>query len=292
MSEMLRPRLLGALPEAVRTRVEAHADLDGWLAESQGQITALGLPIDEALLVEALTAALTVVEPTDLHPADLYLAAQCARGHHGALRRFQADYGPDLDRAIRKSPTLGLTADEFRQRVFDRLFVREGEAPPRIDKYSGRGSLRSWVRVMASRYIIDLSRRRDRSTASDEGLAEKIGAAEDTEIDYLRHAYGPALDTAFEHAVAALTVRERNLLRQRYLHDVSADTLAKIYGVHRSTVFAWLDKARLALLGHVRSGLAQNLPGDQLESVVGMLGSKLQLSVRRMLDSRLEDEPK
>lgn len=291
MSETLRQRLLGALTEPTRARLEGHDDLDGWLARGQEDIATLGLTVDEALLVEALAGALEAEVPAaDLHPADLYLAASCARGQTGALRRFEADYGPDLDRAIHKSPTLGLSEAEFRQLVFDRLFVRESEAPARIAKYSGRGSLRAWVRVMASRYIIDLSRRKDRSTTSDEGLAEKISGSEDTEIDYLRHAYGPALDTAFEHAVAALSVRERNLLRQRYLHEVSADTLAKIYGVHRSTVFLWLDKARVALLGHVRSGLAQRLPGDQLESVVGMLGSKLQLSVRRMLDSRLEEE--
>jgi hypothetical protein len=63
-----------------------------------------------------------------------------------------------------------------------------------------------------------------------------------------------------------------------------------MYGVHRSTLFEWLAGARDALLRELRSALARRLPGDDLDSVVAMLGSKLELSVRRMLDSRLEEE--
>ncbi len=111
-----------------------------------------------------------------------------------------------------------------------------------------------------------------------------------TEVAVLRHAYGPALEQAFSRGLAALDVRQRNLLRQRYLHDVSGDALAKQYGIHRATMFGWLDKARVALLFEVRQALAAAVPGDQLESVVGMLGSELHVSVRRLLDSQLEPE--
>jgi len=291
----LHARLLHALPDDQRDKLSAVADLEPTVErllrrcvtaeEAEQRI------VDEAVFVQALVRAVAGdVALADCQVEDLYLAAQCGEGDDAALRGFAASYGPELDRAIAKSPTLGLSPEEFRQLVFDRLFVREGQAPARITKYLGKGSLKAWVRVMTSRFVIDLSRRRDRATSSDDGLADKIGAAEDTELDYLRHAYGPTLDSAFEQAVASLSIRERNLLRQRYLHEVPADTMATMYGVHRSTVFLWLDKARAALLGHVRSLLAQRMPGDQLESVVGMLGSKLQLSVRRMLDSRLERE--
>lgn len=291
MSRSLRQRLRGALPQAQYEALANVDDLDDRLREFAASAAARNLVVDDEVLAEALAGALREgVALDELQAADLYLAAACGHGDTAALRCFEAEYGGEFDRAIAKSPTLGLAPAEFRQLVLDRLFVAEGDAAPRIRKYLGRGSLKAWLRVMTSRFIIDLSRRRDRRTASDDGLAEKIGAVEDTELDYLRHAYGPALDSAFAQAVAALSVRERNLLRQRYLHEVSPDTLAKMYGVHRSTVFAWLDKARVSLLGQVRQGLAAQLPGDKLESVVGMLGSKLQLSVRRMLNSKLEPE--
>ncbi len=299
MGAALRERFLHALEPSLRGGFEAYADLDEQLDRFAGQVAAEhGLTVDEATLAAALAGAVDVGEAgeaTDalagLNAGDLYLAVTCGRGDADALRRFAGAYGGELDRAIGKSPTLGLSADDFRQRVFDRLFVHDGDRPARILSYRGRGTLKAWVRVMASRFIIDLSRRRSEpATEGDDALADRLVAGQDTELDYLRHAYGPQVATAFSQAVAALSVRERNLLRQRYLHDVSAGALAKMYGVHRSTVFLWLDKARASLLGHVRGALAERVPGHQLESMIGMLGSGLQLSVRRMLDSKLETE--
>lgn len=266
---------------------DLEARLQAWLHEAGA---AHGLVVDEARWLGALAAAIEV-PLADIDAGDLWLATACAHGDAPALRRFESVYGREIDRAIAKSHGLGLSPAEFRQLVLDRLFVHEEGRPPRICSYRGRGTLKAWVRVMTSRLVVDLARRRDDTTTSDDALAEKIRAVDDPEIDYLRHAYGSSLDAAFEHAIAALTVRQRNLLRQRYLHGVSPDALAKMYGVHRSTLFDWLEKARIALLRLVREGLATRVPGDALESVVHLLGSKLDLSVRRMLDSRIEPEP-
>jgi RNA polymerase sigma-70 factor (ECF subfamily) len=253
------------------------------------EVLAHGLALDPEV-VSALQPALATT-PDALSLGDLYLATACRRGDNAALRRFEAAYGALFDRAIRRSPGLGFTEAEFRQLVLDRLFVPREDTPPRISKYEGRGSLEGWLRVMTSRLVIDLSRRKKQpSTAGDERLVERMEDDQDTELAVLRHRYGPMLEQAFSAGLGALTIRQRNLLRQRYLHEVSADALAKVYGVHRATLFGWLEKARVALLLQVRQALAAAVPGDQLESVVGLLGSDLHLSVRRLLDSNLETE--
>lgn len=267
-------RTLDEASEALRSEAGAH-----------------GLEVDDSVLSDAVAGALEQgIGLDELQVGDLYLAAACGRGQAEALRRFDALFSPELDRAIAKSPTLGLSSQEFRQQVYDRLFVHEAGAPPRIRTYLGRGSLKAWLRVLASRFIIDLARRRDRMTRPSPDLAEKLGSERDPELDYLRHVYGPALSSAFEQALATISVRQRNLLRQRYLHGLSADALAKMYGVHRSTMFDWLEKARTMLLHQVRTLVAAAVPGDQLESVVAMLGSQLHVSVRRLLDSKLEPD--
>ena len=91
-------------------------------------------------------------------------------------------------------------------------------------------------------------------------------------------------------AIEALAVRQRNLLRQRYIHEVSVDALARLYAVHRSTLYVWLEQARIALMQRARAQLAAELPADRLESVIRMMGSQLELSVRRVLSSKLERE--
>lgn len=245
---------------------------------------ALATTLDHAANVEAGVAALA-----QLAVADLYLAAACARGDSRALRWFERSCGPELDRVIARSPGLGLSAAEFGQLVIVRLVLAEPERQAKILSYRGQGSLRAWVRVTAARLVIDLSRRRAEPAGSD-ALLDQLGSGVDLELEHLRDRFGPELQASFAAALAQLSVRQRNLLRQRHIHDISADALARLYAVHRSTVFVWLEQARVALLGHVRTALLARVPGHELDSVVGVLGSRLDVSVRRLLDSRLEPE--
>jgi RNA polymerase sigma-70 factor, ECF subfamily len=225
--------------------------------------------------------------------SDLELAIACRRGDETALKEFERRFGDDIDRAISKSPTLGISRDEFRQLMRQKLFVAMGERPPSIAKYEGKGPLKSWVRVVATRLVLDLARRAGsdgpgKRPLSDEDLARQLPPAQDAEIEHLRRAYGEILPAAFEEALTRLTVRQRNLLRHRYLHQLTVQRMAAVYDVHRSTMFEWLSEARSDLLGHVRSALSARVPEQNLESIVAVLGSKLELSVRRMLDSDLE----
>jgi RNA polymerase sigma-70 factor, ECF subfamily len=224
-----------------------------------------------------------------LSASDLYLALGCAAGDPEALRIFTRQYGPDLDRAVARSPSLGLSAAELSQLVCERLFVATPGAAPRVARYRGEGSLRGFVRVVATRLIIDLSRKTVPPAGDDQLLATLPGAT-DPELDYLRHAYGALVPPAFEAALASLAVRDRNLLRQRFLHELTVEQLATLYGVHRSTIFEWLKSAHGRLLSGLRRALAASVGAEELDSVVALLGSRLELSVRRMLDSRLEEE--
>jgi len=233
---------------------------------------------------------------------DLLLAEACARGENAALVAFDRLYGADLDLAIRKSPGLGVTADEFRQIFREHVFVApDPERPPRIASFTARGTLRAWVRVTATRLVVDLARKPDvPEPMSDDDLSQRLAQTGDPELDYLRHAYGVALPEAFRQGLQALTVRQRNLLRQRYLHDLGADKLAVLYGVHRATMFAWIEEARVALLDRVRAAMLANVAGDSssesgasaMQNLVAALGSRLDVSVRRLLESQLEPEKK
>jgi RNA polymerase sigma-70 factor, ECF subfamily len=127
--------------------------------------------------------------------------------------------------------------------------------------------------------------------ADDAGLFERLPDRADPEVEYMRQAYGAAVPEAMQAAFASLSARQRNLLRQRYLHSMATDRLATMYGVHRATAFRWLEEARLALWNGVRAALIERLrvAEPELDSVLAMLASRIDVSVRRILDSRLED---
>lgn len=288
----LRERFLGALAPALVGAFVDRRDLEVTLAARLDRArAALELEIDVPLWVESFASALTQADEFErLADADLYLATACSRGDRQALRRFVELHAIELDRAIARSPTLGLSRDEFRQLVHVHLFVREREQPARISAFRGRGSLRAWVRVVTARLIVDLSRRRGSPALDHELLIERLDDGHDPELEHLRRSLAPQLRDAFAAALALVGVRQRNLLRQRYLHEVPVDALAKLYDVHRSTVYLWLEQARAAVLEHARAALALANPDHQLDSLIRLLGSELELSLRRLLASDDEDE--
>ncbi|HVH99968.1 MAG TPA: hypothetical protein VM869_14730 [Enhygromyxa sp.] len=287
MHVALRERFLGALAPALVRAFAERGDLEATLATRLDRArAALELEIDVALWIDSFASALIEVEDFErLADADLYLAIACGRGDRQALRRFGELHAVELDRAIARSPTLGLSRDEFRQHVHVHLFVRERDQPARILGFRGRGSLRAWVRVVAARLIVDLSRRPATAARDHEVLLECLDDGRDPELEHLRHNLGPQLREAFATALATIEVRQRNLLRQRYVHEVPVDGLASLYGVHRSTVYLWLEQARAAVLDRARAALALANPDERLDSLVRLLGSELELSLRRLLTS-------
>ena len=228
----------------------------------------------------------------ELHAADVELAAACARGEPAAIAAFDRAYGAELDGAIARSPRLGIARDEFRQLVRTKLFVGAPGKPARIASYTGDGPLKAWVRVTAARVVIDLARAHDdREQPADDAMLARLASPHDPALLLLQSAYGAHVQDAFREGLAALSVRQRNLLRQRYLHGLVADKLAPVYAVHRATAFGWLEDARQALMAQVRLALRVRIPDSELESVVGLLGSKLEVSVRGALGAALEREP-
>jgi hypothetical protein len=83
---------------------------------------------------------------------------------------------------------------------------------------------------------------------------------------------GPALarvgfpdDVILDEAVAALSPRQRNVLRQQFVHRLTVAQIAHLYGVHRATAVRWLSDARVQLIATTRRALERRLaldPGD------------------------------
>lgn len=294
--ELARAFLDAVASEEARVALASLADLEARLA-ARTRVELDGAdPREVARAMGARITADDAANPSGaldaLLPGDIALADAASRGDPRAITRFDRAFGAEMDRAIRKSPTLGLSTDEFRQIVREKLFVAAPGAAPRIASYAGRAPLVGWVRVTCARAVIDLARRsNDReSIPADDDLLSRLPDAHDPEVRLLRERFAPLLPSAFQTALQKLTVRQRNLLRQRYLHGVAASSLAQTYGVHRATLFAWIEEAREDLLKHVRAALQSAVKGTSIDSVIGVMGSELDLSIRRLLSSRLEDD--
>ena len=91
---------------------------------------------------------------------------------------------------------------------------------------------------------------------------------------------------AFAAAARELPAEQRILVRQHHLAGITLDQLADVYGIHRVTVARRLAAARdaLGLLARQRLAAEIALPVDELESVLALVISKLDVSMQRLLE--------
>jgi RNA polymerase sigma-70 factor (ECF subfamily) len=237
----------------------------------------------EDWLVAVLTELGRGVGAADV--AGLALAQACLTGQRAALVAFERAVLPEVAIALRR---LGATLDEVtevEQRLRIELFVPGEGRRSRLVHFSGRGSLRGWLRAVAAQEYGHL-KRRERPSEPLEELADAF-LAEGTAPDLkrARAQCQAAFREALEEAVAALPVRERTALRLNAIDGMSIDQLARIYKTHRSTAARWVARARESIEAHVRESLAArlNLCGPELDSVVRLVRDDLPDSLGRML---------
>ena len=221
-----------------------------------------------------------------LHDADLYLAMALAEGDSNALKTFETDFVPQMDIALRRLRLAGGTADEVKQALRYELLVGD----KKIGDYAGRGELAAWLRVSATRKALKAVRRSDREETLDEILLDHWpDATPGPQSKHLRSQYTAELKKAIREAFGALEVRQRNLLRQHILDELTIDDLARLYRVHRATCARWLADARADLGKHTRKKLVQSLGlanKDDMDSMLRFLDSDIELSISKILMSR------
>lgn len=265
----------------------------GELEAAVGRIAAAGrarwpdVVVDEVVLAEHLAARRRddpEAPPEPAHAADWYLAVALARQVPSAMRVFEAALVPEIDAALRRLRLPGGAADEVKQALRVELLV--GDPVARIADYGGRGELAAWLRVTATRKALKLLRKDQREETLDELLLEHWPDATPGPVRrHLRTTYTAELKRAVAEALAALDVRQRNLLRQHVLDGLTIDELARLYRAHRATCARWLADARADLARHTRRRLvgALGLPGDEVDSVLRLLDSDIELSLSRLL---------
>ncbi len=212
--------------------------------------------------------------------SDLYLVCACLKNVTGAIRVLEQQYVEPV------LPTSNSTVnrDDLRQAVLERLLLCSDNGRCRLAEYSGRASLRAWVRVVAKRVHLNMAR----------GLAIKpargvhevlethlIATGSDPELDYLRVRYASEFKRAFRAAVAKLDSRELLMLRMHVAEKASGAEMAALFGVNRTTVVRWMSDTRHELLTQTRQHLQQELKLSRAEcdSVVRLVMRQLDMTL-------------
>jgi RNA polymerase sigma-70 factor (ECF subfamily) len=74
-------------------------------------------------------------------------------------------------------------------------------------------------------------------------------------------------------------------LRHHYIDTLTIDEIGALYGVHKTTAFRWLEAARTTLAKRTQNAFRARvqLTASEMQSVVRLLESNIELSLRRVL---------
>jgi RNA polymerase sigma-70 factor (ECF subfamily) len=216
---------------------------------------------------------------------DLYLAVACARGDTVAIVALEQACFAEIDVAARRTGATDAQAGDVRAHLRRILFVHEPGRPAATSEYTGRGDLRGYVKVIATRELVRVVQRERREIALEDGVLDALASHADPQLAYLRDSYREEVSAALRAALEELEEQPRALLRYSLVDAWSIDRIAALYGVHRATAARWLGAARDRLGELIRARLAARLTiaSDEVASIVRMVQSRVDVSIARAL---------
>ena len=236
-----------------------------------------------------------VLDPSDgaaplPEAADLYLCCACAEAQPVALRLFEREGSGVAKAAIARIDRSADFVQDTLQEVWDRLLLG---AEAKVRLYSGRGPLKAWVRVAATRVALDRHRAKHRLAGRHVELSERLAApGGNPEALLLKARFGHSFHEALRRAVSGLSTQERNVLRMHVAGQCSIDEIGRAYKVHRATAARWLDRTRTRIYEDVRQELCVErgkLTASEFKSLVTLIGDELELSLTRSAECLASD---
>ncbi len=243
---------------------------------------------------------------------DLFLALACANGNERAWWEFDQQHRSYLERVARHLAKTEVDAQEVIDTVYVELYgtrVVDGERVSKFSTYSGRGSLRGWLRTVIWHSLVDLHRASHDEVSLDEmtenvgegmahaSFAEAAPGGEDEMIDHIaRERYRKATVSAIETAFASLDDHEKLLLLFYHVENLKLREIARLVEnegsplrgwfqrksqtrsenpagrIHESTIMRWLEKSYARVLQLFRAELSEksNLTREEIEICMGL----------------------
>jgi len=209
-------------------------------------------------LPEAAPQAETLALYSSLHVEELVLARACAAGEERAWNEFLMRYREKLYEIAAYIAKESSTSRELADSIYADLYgirERDGERLSKLASYMGRGSLEGWLRTVMAQEYINSYRRRRRLVSLDEEAeqgAQFVAAAAPPV-----RATDPRLTAATDEALAELSPEDRFILASYYLDARTLAQIARLLGVHESTISRKLDKLAASLRRRILAGLGR-----------------------------------
>src|ERR1700732_447095 len=215
----------------------------------------------------------------------LALARACADGDNSAWEIFLTRYREKLYQAALRIAREDSAARELADSLYAELYgasTRDGERVSKLATFTGRGSLEGWLRTVLAQEFVNRYRRTKRLVSLD---GEIEGGAQFAASEPEPGSSGNSrLESCTDAELAALSSEDRLVLAAYYLGGRHLAEVARMLGVHESTISRKVDKLAKSLrkkivAGMMRQGVDRRAAEEALEVDV----RDLQVNIRRSL---------
>jgi RNA polymerase sigma-70 factor (ECF subfamily) len=193
-----------------------------------------------------------------LRAEELALARACAAGQERAWEVFLTRYREklyDIAGYITKESSAGR---ELADSIYAELYgttTRDGQRTSKLASYTGRGSLEGWLRTVMAQEHINRYRKQRRLVSLDEETEEGVQfAVAESEAAI---AVDPRVEAATDEVLAALPPEDWFVLASYFLDERTLAEIARILGVHESTISRKVDKLAKSLRKQILAALGR-----------------------------------
>lgn len=188
------------------------------------------------------------------HAEDLDLVDRAVAGDEEAVRTFQSEYQPMLERVMMSRGVERGQAQDLVADVIAECFGagKKGQTRPLLEKFEGRSSLSTWmIRITWNRWL-DL-KRRDKFRGDlpsyddeDDRSGDRFDKLEGDDLgenvidEDLAELMGRAIRTAFDSLEPEVLL----MLKLSYLHGISQSVIARMWQCDQTRVSRSLTAAR------------------------------------------------
>jgi RNA polymerase sigma-70 factor, ECF subfamily len=217
---------------------------------------------------------------------ELALARACAAGDNSAWEVFLTRYREKLYLSALRIAREDSAARDLADTLYADLYgthTRDGQRISKLASYTGRGSLEGWLRTVLSQEYVNRYRRSKRLVSLDEESEEGVQfqAPEPEPIP-------PAdarLAQATDEALATLSGEDRTVLSAYYLDGRTLAEIARMLGVHESTISRKVDKLAKSLRKQIIAALVRGgMSRRQAEEALEVDVRDLHVDIRRGLN--------
>ena len=222
---------------------------------------------------------------THLRVEELALAHGCALGSDTAWEIFLTRYREKLFSAAHSIVQGDSNARELADSLYADLYGTrnaDGRRISKLNSFTGRGSLEGWLRAVLAQEYVNRFRREQRLVSMEEQA--EAGAQFEAETPDPTQAIDARLREATDQALGSLAAEDKFILANYYLDDRRLAEIARLLGMHESTISRKLEKITASLRKAILSGLMKRgMNRKEAEQTMEVEVTQLSVDVRRRL---------